>query len=347
MPTNLNAAPRTAVALEPSVEGVGLSVVVPVFDEEESIPHFHAALVAALEELGIPWEVIYCDDGSTDRSRELLRQLASQDDRLRVICLRRNFGQTAALAAGFDHARADIVVALDADLQNDPRDIGPLIRKLEEGFDVVSGWRRHRKDSFFAVTLPSRIGNFVIGRATNVRVRDLGCTLTAYRRHILQDIHLYGEMHRFIPVWANSVGARVTELPVRHHPRRYGRSKYTISKSLRVLFDLIALRFLIDYRTRPLHFFGRIGLVLLTLGGASWGWTLTKWIAWDVPMVQDPFVLIGMFLGLAGLQVFLFGLLSELMMRTYYEAQGKKTYIVDETINVSPTPPSHLGPRRL
>lgn len=320
---------------------------VPVFDEEESIPHFHAALIAALEQLGMPFEVIYCDDGSTDHSREVLRALASEDDRLRVVCLRRNFGQTAALAAGFDHARADIVVALDADLQNDPEDIGPLVRKLEEGFDVVSGWRRHRKDRFFSVTLPSRIGNLVIGRATNVRVRDLGCTLTAYRRRILQDIHLYGEMHRFIPVWANSVGARVTELPVRHHPRRYGRSKYTLSKSLRVLFDLMALRFLIDYRTRPLHFFGRIGLLLLLLGCASWTWTVTKWIAWDAPVFSDSFFSIGVFLGLSGLQIVLFGLLSEVIMRTYYEAQGKKTYIVDETMNVSATPPSALGPRRL
>ncbi len=276
----------------------------------------------------------------------MLRQLGGADPRVRVVSFRRNFGQTAAMAAGFDHARGDVVVAMDADLQNDPADIGRLLDKMAEGFDVVSGWRKDRRDAYWSVTLPSRIGNAVIGRATGVRLHDYGCTLTAYRREILQDVRLYGEMHRFIPAWAAAVGARITELPVRHHPRRWGRSKYNLGKAVRVLLDLVTVRFLVAYSTKPLYFFGRLGLRVLALAGASWTWTVAKRIIWSEPLYTDPFFIVGIFLALVGMQILLFGLLAELSMRTYYESQGKPIYVVKETLNIRDQAPPRLGPRR-
>lgn len=313
---------------------LGLSIVVPVFEEEESLPHLHEALLATLNDLDRSWEIIYCDDGSGDESFEIIRRLAEGDNRVRALRFRRNFGQTAAMAAGFDVAKGEVIIPIDADLQNDPKDIPRLLRLLDRGYDVVSGWREERQDAYWTVTLPSRIGNAVIGRMTGVHLHDYGCTLTAYRRSVLSEVRLYGEMHRYIPAWAASVGARITEMPVTHHPRRWGRSKYNLGKAVRVILDLITVRFLLFYSTKPLYFFGRLGLKFGLMAGLFWTWTLTKKILWHEPLYTDPFFLVGIFLALVGVQVLLFGVLAELTMRTYYESQGKRTYVLRETVNV-------------
>ena len=340
----IDADSRGCEAADAEVGPIRLSVVVPAFDEAESLPFLHEALVPVLEGLGCGWEILYCDDGSRDGTMDLLRGMAAADRRVRVISFRRNFGQTAALAAGFTHARGEVVVAIDADLQNDPVDIPRLLAKVDEGYDVVSGWRAQRQDAFWTVTLPSRLGNSVIGRVTGVRLHDYGCTLTAYRREILQEVKLYGEMHRFIPAWAVAVGARLTELPVAHHPRRWGRSKYNLGKVVRVLLDLLTVRFLLTYSTKPLYFFGRLGLRVCFVAGLSWTWTITKRIIWGEPLYTDPFFIAGIFLGLAGLQIMLFGLLGELLMRTYYESQGKAPYVIKEVVNVGPDPAGAARP---
>ncbi|MEC9071241.1 MAG: glycosyltransferase family 2 protein [Myxococcota bacterium] len=319
-----------------------VSVVIPVFNEAESLPHLHSLLIPCLEKLGRSWEVLYCDDGSTDGSFKVLDGFAS-DSRVRVISFRRNFGQTAALAAGFEHSTGDVVVAMDADLQNSPEDIGALLERIEEGYDVVSGWRHDRKDAFWTVTLPSRVGNAVIGHFTGVPLHDYGCTLTAYRREVIQEFRLYGEMHRFIPAWAASVGAKIDEIPVRHNARQWGESKYGLSKAWRVLLDLITVRFLVTYSTKPIYFFGRLGLRLMALASAFWGWTIAKKVIWQEPLYTDPFFFAGIFLALAGIQILLFGLLAELSMRTYYESQQKRIYVVRELRNLSESP---LGDRR-
>ena len=325
------------MTMDEGAQSPELSVVVPVFQEEDSLPHLQETLVSSLEALGRSWEILYCDDGSTDGSFRLLEEFAAGDPRVRVISFRRNFGQTAALAAGFEHASGEVVVAMDADLQNRPEDIGALLERVDEGYDVVSGWRRDRKDAFWSVTLPSKIGNAVIGRFTGVPLHDYGCTLTAYRREVLQEFRLYGEMHRFIPAWASSVGAKIVEVPVDHKPRQWGESKYGLSKAWRVLLDLITVRFLITYATKPIYFFGRMGLKFLAAAGACWTWTVVKKVIWMQPLYTDPFFLAGIFLGLAGLQILLFGLLAELTMRTYYESQGKRTYVIRRTCNVPQT----------
>lgn len=320
-------------------EGVELSVVVPVFNEEESLPHLHAALIPELDALGKTYEVIYVDDGSSDGSFEVLRGLGEQDPRVRVIRFRRNFGQTAAMAAGFENAQGDIIIPMDADLQNDPKDIARLLDKMAEGYDVVSGWRAQRQDAFWTVTLPSRVGNAVIGRMTGVVLHDYGCTLTAYRREVLSEVRLYGEMHRFIPAWAAAVGARITELPVTHHARRWGVSKYNLGKAVRVLLDLMTVRFLLTYATKPLYFFGRLGFRVWGAAALCWTWTLVKRLIWGEPLYTDPFFLTGIFLALGGLQILLFGLLSEIAMRTYYESQGKPIYVVRQTVNLPAADP--------
>jgi glycosyltransferase involved in cell wall biosynthesis len=307
---------------------------VPGFDEEESLPRLHVALIETLNGLGRSWEILYCDDGSTDGSFEVIRGFAASEPRVRALCFRRNFGQTAAMAAGFEHARGEVIIPMDADLQNDPKDIPRLLEVVDQGYDVVSGWREDRKDAFWSVTLPSRIGNAVIGRMTGVRLHDYGCTLTAYRRDVLSEVRLYGEMHRYIPAWAASVGARITELPVTHHPRRWGRSKYNLGKAVRVLLDLITVRFLLFYSTNPLYFFGRLGLKCGLAAALFWTWTLTKKVMWGDPLYTDPFFLVGIFLALVGIQILLFGVLAELTMRTYYESQGKRIYVLRETLNL-------------
>ncbi len=311
-----------------------LSVVIPVYNEEESLPRLHEALRESLEKLDKPWEILFVDDGSRDRSLELLRQMAASDGRIRVISFRRNFGQTAAMDAGFRHARGEVVVPMDADLQNDPSDIGMLLEETEKGFDVVKGWRKNRQDTFVSRTLPSRIANGLISRITGVHLHDYGCTLTAYRREVLEPVRLYGEMHRFIPAYAVWAGGKMKEVVVKHHPRRWGKTKYNLTRTFRVLLDLMTVRFLLGYSTKPLYFFGKWGFGLLGVSLLTFLWSLTKKFLWADPFFTDPFFYMTIFLSLAALQILLIGLTAELNVRIYFESQGKTPYVVKETHNL-------------
>ena len=312
-----------------------VSVVVPVFNEEESLPPLWDALKEALDALGKSWEVIFCDDGSTDNSPAILEDLTSKDERAKAVFFRRNFGQSAAMAAGFDHAVGAVVVPIDADLQNDPKDIGRLLEEMDaKGLDVVKGWRHKRQDAYLTKTLPSRIANKIISRVTGVSLHDYGCTLTAYKREIAREIHLYGEMHRFLPAFAYWAGARIGELKVTHHPRRFGTSKYNLSKTFRVILDILTVRFLVGYSTKPLYFFGRIGFFLMILAMLAGTWTVAKKIIWGFPLYTDPFFLAAIFFGITGIQVLLIGLIAELNIRIYYETQRKPPYHVRRTLNL-------------
>ncbi len=310
-----------------------ISVVIPLYNEEESIPHLYEKLTEALEAYGKPYEVIIVDDGSTDGSYPLLRQIAEQDKRFKIVRLRRNFGQTAAFAAGFDHARGDVIITMDADLQNDPADIPKLMEKIEEGFDIVSGWRINRQDRFLDRKLPSMIANRLISNVTDVRLHDYGCSLKAYRAEVLREVRLYGELHRFIPALASQVGGAVTEVPVNHHPRRFGKSKYGISRTIRVILDLITVWFLGTYSTRPLHVFGTMGLV-----SAGMGVLLGLYLSF-LKLVEGqniggrPLLLLAVLLVVVGVQLITMGLLAEMIIRTYHESQGKPIYVVREVLN--------------
>ncbi|HOI11536.1 MAG TPA: glycosyltransferase family 2 protein, partial [Myxococcota bacterium] len=301
-----------------------ISVVLPVFNESAGLRILHGELIAALEPMNRPFELVFCDDGSTDDSLEVLRGLAAEDPRVKVIAFARNFGQTAALDAGFRAARGRIIVPMDADLQNDPADIPRLIARLERGADLVSGWRVARRDPYWTKTLPSRIANGLVSLVTGVELHDYGCTLKAYRARVLRDFRLYGEMHRLIPAYVKWAGGRVVEEPVNHRPRRFGRSNYTLSKSVRLVLDLLTVRFLLSYSTKPLYFIGKWGLLAIVLGSLSLGWTVLKKVLWpENPLYTDPFFLASIFLFLAGFQFLVFGLLAEQLMRTYFESQHK------------------------
>ena len=305
-----------------------ISVVLPVFNEAENLRELHAELVSVLDRMNRPFEIIYCDDGSEDGSLEVLKQLASQDPRVRVISFARNYGQTAALDEGFRAARGRILIPMDADRQNDPEDIPRLVRRLEEGFDVVSGWRHDRQDAYWTKTLPSRVANRLVSLVTGVPLHDYGCTLKAYRASILKNIRLYGEMHRLIPAYVKWAGGKVAELPVRHRPRIAGRSKYNLSKSIRLILDLMTVRFLLGYSTKPLYFIGKYGLLACALGAVSLAWTVVKKLIWREPLYTDPFFLAAIFLFLAGFQFLFFGLLAELNMRIYFETRDTPPYQV-------------------
>ena len=310
-----------------------LSVVVPVYNEEESIPHLYWRLTVELENLGLPYEIIAVDDGSRDRSFDLLRDLAQRDRRLRVVRFRRNFGQTAAFSAGFDRARGDVVVTIDADLQNDPADIAALLAKIEEGYDVVSGWRERRRDPFLNRRLPSMIANRLISWATGVHLHDYGCSLKAYRRDVVRSIRLYGELHRFIPAIASWQGVSVTELPVRHVPRRFGKSKYGINRTLRVLLDLVTVRFLLSYGTRPMQIFGLLGILAGGAGLAIGAYLTWIKLAYGTAIADRPLLLLAVLLIVLGVQFISLGLIGELVVRTYYETQAKPIYVVREEVN--------------
>ena len=310
-----------------------LSIVVPIYNEEESIPQLYSRLTEALEHLNLPYEVIAADDGSRDGSFALLRDIAARDARWRVVRFRRNFGQTAAFSAGFSRARAPIVVTIDADLQNDPADIGKLISKMDEGFDVVSGWRERRQDPFLNRRLPSMIANRLISWATGVYLHDYGCSLKAYRTDVLQGIRLYGELHRFIPAIASWQGIAVAELPVNHEARRFGTSKYGISRTLRVVLDLLTVRFLLSYGTRPMQIFGLIGLVSTLLGMLIGGYLSYRRLAVLQPIAVRPLLLLAVLLIVLGVQFISMGLIGELIVRTYYETQSKPIYVVRDEIN--------------
>lgn len=312
-----------------------LSLVVPVYNEDESLGPMQQAVVAALDAWGRPWEVIYVDDGSSDKSFEVLQAMALADPRVKVVRFRRNFGQTAAMAAGFEHAQGEVICPIDADLQNDPGDIPMLVAKLDEGFDLVAGIREKRQDKALTVVIPSRIANKIIARVTGVPLRDNGCTLKAFRADVLKDVRLYGEAHRFIAAFAAMAGARIAQLPVRHHARRWGQSKYNLSKTFRVILDLITVRFLLAYATKPTYFFGRFAFGCFGLGSLSLLWTLVNKFAFGIFVKDQPAFMVGIFFLLSGMQLLLFGLLAELNMRTYYESQGKPTYFVRQRCNLT------------
>jgi len=313
-----------------------VSVIVLVYNEVDSVEPLHRELIGVLEGLGTSFEVIYVDDGSRDGSTEKLGQLASRDGRVRVVSFRRNFGQTAAVQAGIDHSRGAVLVFLDGDMQNDPHDIPHLLAKVDEGYDVVSGWRRDRHDAARRV-VPSKIANWIIARVTGVPLSDFGCTLKAYRREVIQDVRLYGEMHRFIPVFASMMGARITELPVNHRPRTYGKSKYSLSRTSRVMLDLITVKLLGSYSTKPMYFFGFAAFGLWALAAVLAAIVLLqKLLPPYVYAHNNPLLLLSVVLFIVGVQFILMGLLAELSIRTLHESQSKPTYVVREIIERTP-----------
>jgi glycosyltransferase involved in cell wall biosynthesis len=312
---------------------VDLSIVVPIYNEEDNIPILHARVSEALVAAKLDYELILVDDGSSDNSYAGLKLLAAKDKRVKVVKLRRNFGQTAAMAAGFDLASGRVVIPMDGDLQNDPLDIPLLLARIDEGYDVVSGWRKDRKDTFINRKLPSIIANGVISRMTGVHLHDYGCTLKAYRREVLEDVNLYGEMHRFVPALASQVGAKVTEMPVRHHERLHGQSKYGISRTMKVILDLMTVKFLLSYSTKPIQLFGRWGIYTLCAGGMTGLVTVYMKLVEHVSMNRNPLLILTAFLLFMGVQFIVMGLLAELSARTYYEAQGKQIYNIKEKLN--------------
>jgi glycosyltransferase involved in cell wall biosynthesis len=318
--------------------GVGLvpeiSVVVPVYNEEENVELLYQKLVSALDQLGRTWEAILIDDGSKDQSYNKLKAISAGDIRIKVVRFVRNFGQTAALAAGIDHALGDVIIPMDADLQNDPADIIRLLDKLDEGYDVVSGWRKERKDELFLRLIPSWTANKIISSISGVRLHDYGCSLKAYRKEVIKDVRLYGEMHRFVPIYATWLGARVAEIPVNHYARQFGQSKYGISRTFKVVLDLITVKFMAKYFTKPIYVFGTAGLASWILSLVIFGWMVVLKYGYATSFIETPLpVLVAVFF-LMGMQLLLMGLQAEIMMRTYHESQGKRIYKVKSTLNV-------------
>jgi len=309
-----------------------LSVVIPVYNEAENIPLLLERLKEALEGLGKPFEVVIVDDGSTDGTTEILKQLKPRYPWLRVVVLRRNFGQSAAFTAGLDHARGEVIVTMDGDLQNDPQDIPRLLEKIEEGYDVVSGWRKDRKDPFFSRRLPSILANALISRLTKVKLHDYGCSLKAYRREVIEGLTIYGELHRFIPVLVSFGGARIAEIPVTHHPRRFGRSKYGLSRTYRVLLDLLLMLFFRKFATKPLHIFGLTGGLFFLVGFFIELYLTVLKLVYHQDIGHRPLLILGVLLILTGVNLLGTGLLAELVIRTYYEASGRRIYTVREVL---------------
>src|SRR4051794_14478659 len=311
-----------------------LSIVIPVHNEEPSLLPLYDRLTAVMEIVQKPYEILFVDDASTDRSFELLANLVETDERLKVIRLRRNFGQTAALSAGFHEAQGDVVIAMDGDLQHAPEDIPALLAKVDEGYDIASGWRKERVDNAITRKIPSRIANWMMSKASGVDLRDFGTTFKAYRAEVLKDVHLYGELHRFIPALASFYGARVCEVPIQNTPRVAGESHYGLSRTFRVLFDILTIRFLLKYFTRPMHFFGALGLMGLGTGSAILMYCLVEKVLTGVDIIatHGPLMFAGGLLVLAGLMMFSTGLLGELVMRTYFESQDRRIYAVREIL---------------
>lgn len=316
-----------------------ISIIVPVYNERENLEPFTRALTETMEAMGEPYEILLIDDGSTDGGGEWMERLPARDARIRVIRFRRNFGQTAAMAAGFDHAKGNLLIPTDADMQNDPRDIPAVLAKLREGYDVVSCWRRERQDPWLTRKLPSRLANALISRIGGVRLHDYGCTLKGYRREVVEHIRLYGEMHRFIPVYASWAGARVAEIPVRHHPRTRGKSKYGLGRTFKVILDLITVKMLGSYSTKPMYFFGGSGLLACAAGTLFGLLTLYDKYCNQVKAHNNPLLLLAVFLFILGVQFVFMGLVAELLIRTYFESQGKSPYIILRISEAPPDPP--------
>jgi glycosyltransferase involved in cell wall biosynthesis len=313
------------------------SVVIPIYNEIETLPLLHQSIHQALAECpNWTWEVVMVDDGSSDGSAEFLEQLVANDpDHISVIELRRNFGQTAAIAAGIDHALGEIIVLMDADMQNDPTDIPALVEKIHQGYDVVSGWRINRKDQLLSRRLPSWIANWLISTVTGVHLHDYGCTLKAYRREVITDFRLYGEMHRFIPAYANAVGAKIIELPVTHHPRRFGRTKYNLTRTLKVILDLLTVKFLIGFAHKPIYLFGGAGMLLITLSLVAYLFLMVRKFTAGIDILPSPLFQMSTMLMIMGFQSILMGLIAELLARTYHESQHKPTYTIRKVLKKS------------
>src|SRR6185312_803639 len=309
-----------------------VSVFLPVFNEEPNLRPLHVKLDEALKTLKRTAEIIYIDDGSTDGSLNVLREIAALDDRVRVVALRRNYGQTAAMAAGIDAASGDVLIPMDADMQNDPADIVRLLDKLDEGYDVVSGWRKNRQDKMVTRKIPSMIANRLISWIGEVPLHDYGCSLKAYRRESLADVKLYGEMHRFIPIYAAWAGARVTELPVTHHARTMGQSKYGLSRTMKVVFDMMTIKFMASYQTKPIYVFGSFGLLAFVISLFSGLYAVFLKLIHKADFVQTPLPVLSVVMFAVGVQFLLMGLLAEMLVRTYHESQAKAIYAVRERL---------------
>lgn len=316
-------------------EAVNLSVVVPIFEEEESIPLLVEMLVEELEKIGRTYEIVAVNDGSRDRSQAVLAEAAARYPQLRVVEFRTNAGQTAALMAGIDFSRGDIIVTIDADLQNDPSDIHVMLEKLDEGFDVVSGWRKDRQDAAIKRNFVSRIANRIISYISGVKLHDYGCTLKIYRREVLEGMRLYGEMHRFVPIYASWMGAKVVEMPVRHHARKFGRSKYGLNRIFKVVLDLIVIKFFSQYLVKPIYVFGGAAALFMAGSIASLVFMLWLKLAEGVSMIQTPMPVLAAMLFLLAVMTILLGILAEILVRTYFESQGRHAYHVRGTINMS------------
>jgi glycosyltransferase involved in cell wall biosynthesis len=317
---------------------MNLSVIIPVYNEEKNLPLLYDSMQQALKPIQSSWEVILVDDGSKDQSLDVLSSLVEKDpEHIRVLSFRRNFGQTAAIAAGIDHACGEIIVLLDADMQNDPGDIPMLLAKLDEGYDLVSGWRKDRKDNRLTRTIPSNLANGLISWATGVHLHDYGCTLKAYRRDALEGFRLYGEMHRFIPVFAHSVGAKITELPVHHHARKFGKANYGLERTIKIILDLFTVKFLLSYSNKPIYLFGGAGAGLIFIAALDLLYLFIRRTLLGVPAFSSPLLQIGVMFFIMGFQSILMGLIAELLARTYHESQQKPTYTIRKTINISET----------
>ncbi len=323
---------EAAQAAAEGSEAPEISVFLPVCNEEPNLLPLHEKLDQALRKLGRSAEIIYVDDGSSDGSLDVLKRLASIDPRVRVVALKRNYGQTAAMAAGIDAARGKVLIPMDADLQNDPADIVRLLERLDEGYDVVSGWRKNRQDKLVTRKIPSMIANKLISWIGGVPLHDYGCSLKAYRREALQDVRLYGEMHRFIPIYASWVGARVSEIPVTHHPRTMGKSKYGLSRTLKVVFDLMTIKFMASYQTKPIYVFGSFGMLAFLISLLSGLYALFLKLSDKADFVQTPLPILAVVMFAVGVQFLLMGLLAEMLVRTYHESQAKSIYAVREKI---------------
>jgi glycosyltransferase involved in cell wall biosynthesis len=305
---------------------VDLTLLIPVYNEESNLQQLYDELNAVLKQLHRTYEILFILDGCTDRSEQIIDEIKQKDAHIKKIVFGRNYGQTAAMQAGFDHSNGEIIIAMDADLQNDPADIIVILRKMEEGYDVVSGWRKNRQDPFFSRILPSKIANWLISKTVGLKLKDYGCTLKAYRRDIIKDLKIYGEMHRFIPALTWWLGAKIAEVEVNHRPRVHGKSKYGISRTIRVVLDLMTVKFLLSYSTRPIQLFGSIGLLLTGGGGLILAYLVILRILRLAPLANRPLLILSGFAVMIGILLISLGILGELMVRIYHESQGKPIY---------------------
>ncbi len=318
---------------------MNLSLIIPVYNEQDTLPLLFDAVYKTMNTLNQSWEMILVDDGSRDNSLSVLKEYAEKDSQhTRVISFRRNFGQTPAIAAGLDYAQGEIIILLDADMQNDPADIPMMLAKLDEGYDLVSGWRKYRKDNILTRNLPSMMANWLISRVTGVHLHDYGCTLKAYRRDVLEGFRLYGEMHRFIPVFASSVGAKITEVPVHHHARKFGKTKYGLERTIKVVLDLFTVKFLVAFASKPIYLFGGTGGLLMAISAVMMIYLLLRRVFFFVGITGSPLFIISAMFFILGFQSMLMGLIAELLVRTYHESQRKPTYTIRTMLNLKQAP---------